>query len=250
MESWYIVLSRISAGLSGPLNALADQVNVPMVSVFLFGILGAAAPCQLTTNLSAMAFVSRRSGSETSPLQLAVAYTAGKAVVYTAIGGLIIFLGLRLDSATLPVVVAARRILGPLLILMGLILLGVIRWRFEAGGRLRRWLEVRLPQEGSVGAFLMGLAFSVAFCPTLFWLFFGLTIPLGLRSPVGWSYPAFFAVGTATPLLALAGMATVGGRALAGSRERVVRLGRVGNRIAGIVFILAGINDTLTYWAL
>jgi len=29
-----------------------------------------------------------------------------------------------------------------------------------------------------------------------------------------------------------------------------VRLGRVGNRIAGIVFILAGINDTLTYWAL
>ncbi|MBI2113540.1 MAG: hypothetical protein HYT85_00420, partial [candidate division NC10 bacterium] len=69
MDSWYIILSRVSAGLSGPVNALADQVNVPMVSVFLFGIIGAAAPCQLTTNLSAMAFVSRRSGSETSPLQ-------------------------------------------------------------------------------------------------------------------------------------------------------------------------------------
>lgn len=250
MESWYIVLSRMSAWLSGPVNALADQVNVPMVSVFLFGIIGAAAPCQLTTNLSAMAFVSRGTGSEATPLRLAVAYTAGKAVVYTAIGGLIIFLGLRLDSATVPVVVAARRILGPLLILMGLILLGIIRWRFEAGGRLRRWLEARLPQEGSGGAFLMGLAFSVAFCPTLFWLFFGLTIPLGLRSPIGWSYPAFFAIGTATPLLALAGVATLGGRALAGSRGRAVRIGRVANRIAGIVFLLAGINDTLTYWAL
>ncbi|MBI4736457.1 MAG: sulfite exporter TauE/SafE family protein [candidate division NC10 bacterium] len=250
MESWYIVLSRVSAGLSGPLNALADQVNVPMVSVFLFGVLGAAAPCQLTTNLSAMAFVSRQTGSETTPLRLAVAYTTGKAVVYTVIGGLLIFLGLRLDTATVPVVVAARRILGPLLIVMGLILLGVIRWRFEAGRRLRRWLEARLPQEGSVGAFLMGLAFSVAFCPTLFWLFFGLTIPLGLRSPVGWSYPALFAVGTATPLLALAGVATLGGRALAGSKARVARVGRVANRIAGIVFILAGINDTLTYWTL
>lgn len=250
MESWYIILSRMSAWLSGPVNALADQVNVPMVSVFLFGIIGAAAPCQLTTNLSAMAFVSRRTGSDTTPWRLAVAYTAGKAVVYTAIGGLIIFLGLRMDSTTVPVVIAARRILGPLLILMGLILLGAIRWRFEAGGRLRRWLEARLPQEGSWGAFLLGLAFSVAFCPTLFWLFFGLTIPLGLRSPIGWSYPALFAFGTATPLLALAGVAAIGGRALAGSRAHVVRVGRIANRIAGVVFILAGINDTLTYWAL
>lgn len=250
MESWYLLLSRLSAWLSGPVNSLADQVNVPLISVFLFGLIGAAAPCQLTTNLSAMAFVSRRTGSGTTPLHLAVAYTAGKVVVYTLIGGLITFMGLRLDSATVPLVSAARRILGPLLILMGLILLGVIRWRFEAGGRLRRWMEDRLPREGSWGAFLMGIAFSVAFCPTLFWLFFGLTIPLGLRSPIGWSYPAFFALGTATPLLALAGVAAMGGWALSGSRSHAVQVGRVANRIAGAVFILAGINDTLTYWAL
>jgi cytochrome c biogenesis protein CcdA len=146
--------------------------------------------------------------------------------------------------------IGLRRILGPLLILAGLILLGAIRWRFEVGGRLRRWLEPRLPREGSGGAFLMGLAFSVAFCPTLFWLFFGLTIPLGLRSSIGWSYPAFFALGTAVPLLALAGLADMGGRVLANSRSSVLRVGRLANRIAGAVFILAGINDTLTYWTL
>jgi cytochrome c biogenesis protein CcdA len=161
-----------------------------------------------------------------------------------------IFLGLRLDSASIPVVVAARRLLGPLLILVGLVLLGVIRWQFEAGRGLRHWVEARIPQEGSWGAFLMGLAFSVVFCPTLFWLFFGLTIPLGLRSPIGWSYPAFFALGTAAPLLLLAAVATVGGRALAGSRSRVMRFGGIANRVAGAVFILAGINDTLTYWTL
>jgi cytochrome c-type biogenesis protein len=250
MASWYLHLSQLSAWLGGPVNSLADRVDVPMVSVFLFGLIGAVAPCQLTTNLSAMAFVSRRTGSGAMPLRLAASYTAGKALVYTLVGGIIIFLGLRLDSAAVPVVVAARRVLGPLLILMGLIFLGAIRWPFEAGGRLRHWLEARLPQEGAWGAFLMGLAFSVAFCPTLFWLFFGLTIPLGLRSTIGWSYPAVFALGTAAPLLALSGVTAIGGRAIAGSMPRVMQFGRMANRIAGAVFILAGVNDTLTYWAL
>lgn len=250
MASWYLHLNQLSAWVGGPVNSLAGQVNVPMVSVFLFGLIGAVAPCQLTTNLTAMAFVSRQTGTGATPLRLAVAYTAGKAVVYTSVGGLIILLGLRLDSAAMPVVVAARRILGPLLILIGVVLLGAIRWRFEAGGRLRRWLQANLPREGSWGAFLMGLTFSVAFCPTLFWLFFGLTIPLGLRSPIGWSYPAFFALGTAAPLLALSGVTAIGGRAIAGSKPGVMQFGRMANRIAGAVFILAGVNDTLTYWAL
>jgi cytochrome c biogenesis protein CcdA len=250
MESWYLTLSRLSAWLSAPVTALADGVNVPLLSVFLFGVIGAVAPCQLTTNLSAMAFVSRRAGDGAAPLRLAMAYTVGKAIAYSGIGGLIIFLGLRLDSATVPVVVAARRLLGPLLILIGFILIGAIRWRFEIGVRLRRLVEARLAEEGTAGAFLMGLAFSVAFCPTLFWLFFGLTIPLGIRSPIGWSYPAAFALGTATPLLALSGLAAAGGHAIGGARSRIVRFGRYANRTAGAVFILAGINDTLTYWSL
>ncbi|MBI4571706.1 MAG: sulfite exporter TauE/SafE family protein [candidate division NC10 bacterium] len=193
MASWYLHLSQLSAWLGGPVNSLADRVDVPMVSVFLFGLIGAVAPCQLTTNLTAMAFVSRQTDTGATPLRLAVAYTAGKAVVYTSVGSLIILLGFRLDSAAMPVVVAARRTLGPLLIL---------------------------------------------------------TIPLGLRSPIGWSYPAFFALGTAAPLLALSGVTAIGGRAIAGSKPRVMQFGRMANRIAGAVFILAGVNDTLTYWAL
>jgi threonine/homoserine/homoserine lactone efflux protein len=71
-----------------------------------------------------------------------------------------------------------------------------------------------------------------------------------VRSPIGWSYPAFFALGTATPLLAMAAVAALRGQAIAGSKARVAQFGRIANRIAGLVFVLAGINDTLTYWAL
>jgi hypothetical protein len=44
---------------------------------------------------------------------------------------------------------------------------------------------------GAGRAYLLGLAF----CPTLFWLFFGLTVPLALRSAGGWSFPGLLAAG-------------------------------------------------------
>lgn len=56
---WYGVLSRLSEGLVYRIDALAEEVNLPLVSAFLFGLIGATSPCQLTTSLSALAYVSR-----------------------------------------------------------------------------------------------------------------------------------------------------------------------------------------------
>ena len=250
MTTWYLYLSQLSAWLSAPVNALAGQVNLPLASALLFGLLGSTAPCQLTTNLSALAYVSRDASNGGHPIRTAAAYTLGKMLVYTVVGGLAVFLGLGLNQVAIPVVMAVRKALGPLLILIGLGFLEVFRLRGGGGAALAAKLRSRLSQQGTWGAFLMGVAFSVAFCPTLFWLFFGLTIPLGLRSPGGWTFPGVFAVGTALPLLIVSallgaglGMAETG---LVGLR----RLGKVVNRVAGVVFVLAGINDTLTYWAL
>ncbi|MBI4608586.1 MAG: sulfite exporter TauE/SafE family protein, partial [Candidatus Rokubacteria bacterium] len=98
--------------------------------------------------------------------------------------------------------------------------------------------------------FLMGVVFSFAFCPTLFLLFFGLTIPVGLRSNAGLLVPGLFAVGTALPLLAYAGFLAAGGSQAGAYAQRFSRSHSVVRRVAGVIFILAGINDTLTYWAL
>src|SRR5207244_4516732 len=87
--------------------------------------------------------------------------------------------------------------------------------RFSLGHGLADWLE-RRAGDGASGAFVLGTAFSLAFCPTLFLLFFGLTIPLALASPVGVLYPGLFAVGTALPLLLLAGVITAGVGAVQG----------------------------------
>jgi hypothetical protein len=96
----------------------------------------------------------------------------------------------------------------------------------------------------------MGVIFAFAFCPTLFLLFFGLAIPLGLRSSAGILVPGLFALGTALPLLAYAGLLTAGdglaGRYVRGLSQSHATV----KRVVGAIFILAGINDTLTYWFL
>lgn len=99
-----------------------------------------------------------------------------------------------------------------------------------------------------MGAFGLGVAYSFTFCPTLFWLFFGLMIPLALISTGGSAFPGLFAVGTALPLIAFTSLLAFGNETSDALIEHLKRSQRMIARIAGAVFILAGINDTLTYW--
>jgi sulfite exporter TauE/SafE len=249
MEGWYILLSQVSVILGEPVRQLTDRIDFPLANAFLLGLLGATAPCQLTTNLSAIAYVSRDL-EHGRPWQEAATYTLGKALVYTVVGGVVIGLGLQIQGAAVPVVVAARKLLGPLMITIGVVFLGLLRLRMSLGHNLAGKLRRRISTKGPWGAFLMGVVFAFAFCPTLFLLFFGLTIPLGLRSNAGLLVPGLFAVGTAVPLLAYAGLLTTGSE-LAGAYTRSLSRGHsTVKRVAGAIFILAGINDTLTYWFL
>ena len=249
MLEWYAWLSQLNAALSEPLTAWSERLNIPVLTALLLGLLGSTAPCQLTTNASAMALVAQRLADVKGAWQTALAYTAGKVVVYTLVGSLILGLGLQLDLATIPVAVWARKALGPLMLLIGLYLIGAFRLNVSLGQRLSRWLEARMPHEGMRGAFALGLVFSLAFCPTLFWLFFGLLIPLALASQGVWLFPGTFAVGTALPLLGFTYVLSLGTAVAQRYVTRMKGLDRYLRRIAGAIFLVAGLNDTLTYWA-
>jgi cytochrome c biogenesis protein CcdA len=247
MQEWYVLLSQMSVALSVPVKQLADASQLPILGVLLIGLVGALSPCQLTTNLSAMAYVSRRAG-EGQVWSEALAYTVGKVLVYTLTGGMVIYLGLQLQQSAIPVVVVTRKIVGPLMILIGFGLLGLIRLRGSFGRRLSCWLEARLPKRGLIGAFSLGAVFSFTFCPTLFWLFFGLIIPLAVISAGGLIFPGLFALGTVLPLLVFAGLLAFGNDLSGKLSERLTRYQSRISQVSGAVFILAGVNDTLTYW--
>ena len=246
---WYGWLSTLTQATAFGLHGVTERMEVPMLTAVVFGLIGATAPCQLTTNLSALAWVSAQCGRG-GPATLAIAYVAGKVTVYTLVGGLVILAGLQLQSVSIPVVIVARKALGPLMVVVGLGLLGALRLRAGFGQQWALWLRDRLTGHGHRGAYLLGIVFSFAFCPTLFWLFFGLTVPLALRSTGGLAFPGLFAVGASLPLLAMtaivgAGLGTAG--RFAGGLRRGERVLRVA---AGIILVLAGLHDTIVYWLL
>ena len=247
--AWYGWLSGLTQGTVLTLQAWADHLQLPLVTVVLLGMVGATSPCQLTTNLSALAYASAEP-VRGRPFRLGLAYVAGKVSVYTLVGALVIVAGLRLEAVSIPIVQVARKALGPLMLLVGLGMVGWLPLRTSVGQRLVARMRARLAVRGLGGAFLLGVAFSFAFCPTLFWLFFGLTLPLALRSSGGWMFPGLFAVGSSLPVLVVTGVVTAGIGALETVAGRLMRLDRPLRLGAGVVLILAGFHDTVVYWLL
>jgi cytochrome c-type biogenesis protein len=247
--AWYAWLSGLTQGAVLSLQNVADAVALPVVSAILFGLIGAMSPCQLTTGIGALAYATARP-AEARPVVLALAYVAGKTTVYLLLGVVVVVAGFGLREASIPVIVVARRALGPLMIVVGLGLAGAWRFRAAVGQGMAGRMMGRLRLRGAAGAFALGVVFSLAFCPTLFWLFFGLTVPLALRSTGGWAFPGLFALGSSLPLLfaASAGAAGAGAadRILGGLRrwQGPVQVG------AGLTLVLAGLHDTVVYWAL
>ena len=193
----YRILSQVGSYLAPPLQELSYDTNIPALLALIYGTLGSVAPCQMSANAGAIAYLTNRAGTERRWIwRDTTAYLLGKEVVYTVLGVFAITLGLQLPTGAM---VVLRKLFGPLMILLSLQFLGVLRLRLPLGGALSEWLQRHLPGRGDGGAFLLGATYSLAFCPTMALLFFGWLVPLGIRAPGpgGLVLPAIFAVGTA-----------------------------------------------------
>jgi len=248
---YYTLLSGIFNAVSAPIRALIDTVNLPLVSALLLGLLGATAPCQLSTNVAALAFLTRGIQDARRVWGQTLAFVAGKVTIYMVVGGFIVVLGLQIDQITeaaIPVVIAARRGIGPLLIIVGLFMIGALTFRRSIGDRISSWLYAKLGRrQGIIPAYMLGATFAFTFCPTLFWLFFGLTVPLAITSPGGIVFPGVFALGTTLPIVALSFFAL-----RAASTGQFLKRIKIANvwiqRAAGVIFILVGIHEIVLYW--
>jgi len=249
---YYAWLSGLANWLTLPINNLADAINLPLASALLFGLIGATAPCQLSTNVVAVAFLSREAERPRLVWGQTLAFVAGKITVYSVVGGLIVLLGLQLNEfsgSAIPIVLLARRALGPLLILVGIFMLGWMPFSFSLGDGLGNWFQEKtLGKKGLIPAFLLGVAFSFTFCPTLFWLFFGLTIPLAIASSGGLLFPGVFAIGTALPVLGIAVLLATKTVDLGAFVRRFKAADFWIQRAIGVIFVLIGVHEIILYW--
>ncbi len=188
-------------GLGDIVYRLFGSFNIPMLSAFSLCLLTATSPCPMATNIAAIAYVSRKATDRKYTIMTGVLYTLGRMVSYSVLGILIILAGLEIPGVATFLQDFGKCVLGPILIAVGAIMLNIDRLSFSWGGGKLTSLAKKVTGRGLIGGFLLGVLFALAFCPYSAILFFGMLVPLALKSNGGIILPAVFAIGTGLPVL-------------------------------------------------
>lgn len=223
---------------------LIDTLNLPLLVAFLIGLLASISPCPLATNIAAIAFIGKEIDSPKKTLFRGLFYCLGKIFSYTLLATLIYF-GLSTFALAQIFQGWGDKILGPILIIIGLIMLGIIKINFgKIGGEKVEQLKLWLASKGDLGAFLLGCLFALAFCPYSGVLFFGILIPLTLSSAEGLLLPPLFALGTGIPVIIFAFIVAFAMNKLSKVFSSISKLEKWLNFAVAAVFILVGIYYT------
>lgn len=222
------------------LQNLLGSTNIPILSAFLLGLITSISPCPLASNITAIAFISKDIEQRKRVFWNGLIYTLGRAVSYTAIGLLFYFGASQFKIAGF-LSKYGERILGPLLIIIGLFMLNVIRLRFKATSSITERIGEKAKGGNLWSVLLMGVVFALAFCPYSGVLYFGMLIPMTISSATGLYLPVIFALGTGLPVIIVAYLIafTVSGIGNFYNKVKVFELWF--RRIVAVVFIGVGI---------
>lgn len=215
-------------------------------SALWFGILTSISPCPLATNITAMSFVGRRVGSPGKVLLAGLLYTVGRALTYLILGSLLVASLLSAPRLSLVLQRTMNKALGPILIVVGVLLLGVIPLRLPTSG-LGQHMGERIAKWGPLGALLLGVLFALTFCPVSAAFFFGSLLPLAIEQQSPVLLPALFGIGTAIPVLGFAVAIALGAKSLGKVFGKLTKIERWVRLITGVVFIGVGIYLMLVH---
>ena len=124
--------------------------NITIVAAFFIGLMTAISPCPLATNITAIAYVSKRINNSRHTILVGFLYTMGRMFTYVSLASLIVWFGLSTQIISLPLQKWGGALLGPLLLIIGIIMLDVINLNFlKSDNRLSR-LKERLANRGFI----------------------------------------------------------------------------------------------------
>jgi len=217
------------------------NLNIPALSALFLGLITAISPCPLATNIAAIAYVSRRVKERRYAIITGTLYTLGRMFSYSILGIIIIVAGIEIPGVASFLQDFGEQILGPLLIVVGVIMLSINRMPFSLGGGRLSSLGEKVADWGMVGGFLLGALFALAFCPYSAVLFFGILIPLALKSAGGVTLPAVYAIGTGLPVLVFGVLISLGVARVSTWLNAVTRVEKIIRVAVSIIFIGVGI---------
>lgn len=177
------------------------------------GILTAISPCPLAANIAAISFIGRQMGNR----------------------------GARFFQNYL------NEALGPLLILLGMILLNLIGTEIGSVKLVGEGLQQKAAKRGVIWALPLGILFALSFCPVSAGLFFGALIPLTLKSGSALYLPGIYGVCTAIPVVIFAFLIAYGGEKLGKAYNNLSKIQVFVKSLTGAVLLIVGIYYSLVY---
>ena len=222
------------------LNDLAQNREAPLLAAFALGLLTAISPCPLATNITATAYIAKTITSKKKVLLSGLLYTLGRMFSYTILGAIIYFGASKFQVAKL-FQGNGEKFIGPVMIIIGLIMLGVIKLNFLSKGNLTDRLSEKFKDKGLLGSFLLGVVFALAFCPYSGALFFAMLIPMTLSASAGLGLPIVFSIGTGLPVIFFAFVIAFSMEKLGVYFKAISKVEKVMRILAGITFIITGL---------
>jgi cytochrome c biogenesis protein CcdA len=222
------------------LTDLAQNDKLPLLAAFALGLLTSISPCPLATNITATAYVARTITSQNKVLLTGLLYTLGRMLSYTSLAALIYYGANKFQIARL-FQGNGEKYIGPVMIIIGLIMLGIIKISFLSKGNLINKLSERFKDRGMLGAFLLGVVFALAFCPYSGALFFVILLPMTLSTAEGLALPVIFSIGTGLPVILFSFVIAYSIERLSRYFTTIQNIEKLMRITAGITFVIAGI---------
>ncbi|WP_321515507.1 aromatic aminobenezylarsenical efflux permease ArsG family transporter [Marinifilum fragile] len=229
------------------LDQLLSQSSFPILSAFLLGIMTAISPCPLATNITATAYISKNLSDKKRIFLNGLVYTLGRAISYTALGVILFFGASKFDISSF-FNSYGERLLGPLLIIIGVFMLDIISINFPGVSSLTDKLNGEKMRGKYWGALLMGMIFALAFCPYSGVLYFGMLIPLTVSQADGLFLPIVFAIATGLPVIIIAYLLAFTLSGVGNFYNKIKSFEYWFRKIAAVIFIAAGLYFTYIFF--
>lgn len=220
----------------------------PIIAAFFIGLMTALSPCPLATNITAIAYISKKIDNGKKTLLTGFIYTLGRMFTYVLLASLIVYIGVNVQAISFFLQKYGEKILGPLLIFIGLVMLNIIKFpSFKSQDKINK-IKEKLSEKGYLGSFLLGVLFALAFCPFSAVLFFGMLIPLALKYSDAFLIPSIFALATGLPVIILAFILTFSVSKLGNIMGKVQTFEKYIRYVIAGIFFLIGIYYTFRIW--
>ncbi len=219
---------------------------IALFSAFWLGILTAISPCPLATNIAAISFIGKNAGKNKNVILSGILYSFGRVFSYIGLGVLITVGLFSMSEISLFLQKNMNELLGPIMILLGLVLLGWIG--SDASFMINsQKLQEKAKTGGILWAFPIGVIFALSFCPVSAGLFFGGLLPIAVKDNSIFLVPLFYGIGTAIPVVIFAFIIAFSSTYVGKAFNKINAIDLWVRRIAGTAFIFVGVYYCLIH---